>query len=86
MWFKMNRLSLLVQNGAKNLTFRRFITNGFNIPGGYRIDLWNSFKVQNLSVDFVGSLSNGPTVSEIKIMKGIQGGESMRLPARLMDG
>lgn len=36
-------------------------TDGFSFPGGYRIDLWNSFVAQNLSVDFVGSLSNGPS-------------------------
>ena len=36
------------------------ITDGGQLPGGYRTTLWNSFKASNLSVDFVGSLSNGP--------------------------
>lgn len=37
------------------------ITDGAQIPGGYRTNLWNSFKASSLSIDFVGSLSNGPS-------------------------
>jgi lysophospholipase L1-like esterase len=36
------------------------ITDGFSIPGGYRIELWNRFLTNGQSVDFVGSLMNGP--------------------------
>ncbi|WFE30336.1 cellulose binding domain-containing protein [Solwaraspora sp. WMMD791] len=36
------------------------ITDGFNVPGGYRIDLWQKFQAGGHSVDFVGSQSNGP--------------------------
>ncbi|ROO62363.1 lysophospholipase L1-like esterase [Micromonospora sp. Llam0] len=36
------------------------ITDGFNVPGGYRIDLWQKFQAGGYTVDFVGSQSNGP--------------------------
>nr|MDT0660011.1 GDSL-type esterase/lipase family protein [Micromonospora sp. DSM 115978] len=36
------------------------ITDGFNVPGGYRIDLWQKVVAGGYSVDFVGSLTNGP--------------------------
>ncbi|NJP99706.1 SGNH/GDSL hydrolase family protein [Streptomyces zingiberis] len=36
------------------------ITDGYNVPGGYRIDLWQKFVAGGHSVDFVGSASNGP--------------------------
>lgn len=36
------------------------ITDGFVVPGGYRIKLWNSIVNDGLKVDFVGSMSNGP--------------------------
>jgi lysophospholipase L1-like esterase len=36
------------------------ITDGFNVPGGYRIDLWQKFQTGRYTVDFVGSQSNGP--------------------------
>jgi lysophospholipase L1-like esterase len=36
------------------------ITDGYDIPGGYRIDLWRGVKDSGIDVDFVGSLQNGP--------------------------
>ena len=36
------------------------LTDGYNIPGGYRTDLWNKVITDGLSIDFVGSLTNGP--------------------------
>jgi lysophospholipase L1-like esterase len=37
------------------------ITDGANVPGGYRIELWRRLATQDrLSIDFVGSLRNGP--------------------------
>jgi lysophospholipase L1-like esterase len=36
------------------------ITDGYNIPGGYRIDLWRAVEDSGIDVDFVGSLRNGP--------------------------
>ena len=36
------------------------ITDGYNIPGGYRIDLWTHLQNRGWDVDFVGSMSNGP--------------------------
>ncbi len=37
------------------------ITDGFNVPGGYRVDLWQKFLAGGQQVDFVGSASNGPS-------------------------
>jgi lysophospholipase L1-like esterase len=37
------------------------ITDGYNVPGGYRIDLWQTLVEQRgYAIDFVGSLQNGP--------------------------
>jgi lysophospholipase L1-like esterase len=36
------------------------ITDGYETPGGYRIDLWRALKAKGYDVDFVGSLRNGP--------------------------
>nr|AFY23019.1 cellulose-binding family protein [uncultured bacterium] len=36
------------------------ITDGFNVPGGYRIDLWQKIVAGGRSADFVGSQTNGP--------------------------
>jgi lysophospholipase L1-like esterase len=37
------------------------LTDGFNVPGGYRIELWSLLAADGLCVDFVGSQSNGPS-------------------------
>jgi hypothetical protein len=31
------------------------ITDGFNVPGGYRVDLWQKLVAGGRTVDFVGS-------------------------------
>jgi lysophospholipase L1-like esterase len=36
------------------------ITDGYNLPGGYRIDLEDALVAGGHEVDFVGSLANGP--------------------------
>jgi lysophospholipase L1-like esterase len=36
------------------------ITDGLVVPGGYRIKLWRNIMNNGLTVDFVGSQSNGP--------------------------
>ncbi|MCG5463358.1 cellulose binding domain-containing protein [Micromonospora sp. MED01] len=36
------------------------ITDGFNVPGGYRIELWQRFTSGGYRIDFVGSQFNGP--------------------------
>ncbi|MGK2955527.1 MAG: SGNH/GDSL hydrolase family protein [Solirubrobacterales bacterium] len=36
-------------------------TDGFNVPGGYRIALEDGLNADGFAVDFVGSLSNGPS-------------------------
>ncbi|HEY9060498.1 MAG TPA: GDSL-type esterase/lipase family protein, partial [Pseudobacteroides sp.] len=37
------------------------ITDGLTVPGGYRIKLWKSITGNGQTVDFVGSMSNGPS-------------------------
>jgi lysophospholipase L1-like esterase len=36
------------------------LTDGYNIPGGYRIRLASVFETDGVAFDFVGSLQNGP--------------------------
>jgi hypothetical protein len=36
------------------------ITDGFTVPGGYRVDLWQKIVASGRTIDFVGSQSNGP--------------------------
>jgi lysophospholipase L1-like esterase len=37
------------------------ITDGTQIPGGYRIKLWSNIQSAGKTMDFVGSMKNGPT-------------------------
>jgi lysophospholipase L1-like esterase len=37
------------------------ITDGFGVPGGYRIKLWSLIQNLGATIDFVGSLTNGPS-------------------------
>jgi lysophospholipase L1-like esterase len=36
------------------------ITDGFNVPGGYRVELRKRLLADGFDIDFVGSMSNGP--------------------------
>jgi lysophospholipase L1-like esterase len=46
--------------GVRVMPLGDSITDGFTVPGGYRIGLWQRFVNDGYRVDFVGSLSNGP--------------------------
>src|SRR3954453_11137248 len=46
--------------GVRVMPLGDSITDGFTVPGGYRIGLWQKFVAGGFPVDFVGSLSNGP--------------------------
>lgn len=46
--------------GVRVMPLGDSITDGGNVPGGYRIDLWQKFVAGGHDVDFVGSMSNGP--------------------------
>ena len=46
--------------GVRVLPLGDSITDGFNVPGGYRIDLWRTLAAAGHPVDFVGSQFNGP--------------------------
>ncbi|MEU0808244.1 SGNH/GDSL hydrolase family protein [Streptomyces sp. NPDC005970] len=47
--------------GVRVMPLGDSITDGFNVPGGYRVDLWQKFVAAGRNVDFVGSMSNGPS-------------------------
>ncbi|MDJ0556128.1 MAG: SGNH/GDSL hydrolase family protein [Microcoleaceae cyanobacterium MO_207.B10] len=36
------------------------ITDGYNVPGGYRINLWKKLIDEGFNFEFVGSMKNGP--------------------------
>lgn len=36
------------------------ITDGYNVPGGYRISLWQALEERGDRIEFVGSQENGP--------------------------
>lgn len=46
--------------GVKVMPLGDSITDGFNVPGGYRINLWQRLAAGGYTVDFVGSGFNGP--------------------------
>lgn len=46
--------------GVRIMPLGDSITHGHNIPGGYRINLWNHLATGGYTVDFVGSQFNGP--------------------------
>jgi lysophospholipase L1-like esterase len=47
--------------GVRVMPLGDSITDGLTVPGGYRIDLWQKLVAGGYTVDFVGSLANGPT-------------------------
>lgn len=47
-------------NGVRIMPLGDSITDGFNVPGGYRIDLWRQLGAGGYTADFVGSGFNGP--------------------------
>ncbi|MFD0200452.1 MULTISPECIES: GDSL-type esterase/lipase family protein [Saccharothrix] len=48
-------------SGVKVMPLGDSITDGFNVPGGYRVDLWQKLVASGRTVDFVGSMTNGPS-------------------------
>ncbi len=46
--------------GVRIMPLGDSITDGFNVPGGYRSDLWQYLVADGHTDDFVGSQSNGP--------------------------
>jgi lysophospholipase L1-like esterase len=46
--------------GVRVMPLGDSITDGFNVPGGYRTGLWQRFAPAGLTVDFVGTQFNGP--------------------------
>jgi lysophospholipase L1-like esterase len=46
--------------GVRVMPLGDSITDGLTVQGGYRIDLWQKLVADGHTVDFVGSLANGP--------------------------
>ena len=46
--------------GVRVMPLGDSITDGLNVPGGYRIGLWQRLVADGYTVDFVGSQFNGP--------------------------
>jgi len=46
--------------GVRVMPLGDSITDGFNVPGGYRVDLWQKLVAGGYRIDFVGSQFNGP--------------------------
>jgi len=46
--------------GVRVMPLGDSITDGYNVPGGYRINLWQQLAAGRYTVDFVGSGFNGP--------------------------
>ncbi len=49
------------------------ITDGYNVPGGYRIDLWQHLLDRGHTIDFVGTQTNGPDALPDKEHQGHSG-------------
>src|SRR5437762_1167902 len=47
-------------SGVRVMPLGDSITDGFNVPGGYRINLWQRLASGGRTVDLVGSGFNGP--------------------------
>jgi len=47
--------------GVRVMPLGDSITDGYNVPGGYRINLWQRMASGGYTVDFVGSGFNGPS-------------------------
>jgi len=63
------------------MPFGASITDGYNVPGGYRIHLWALVDMADKSIDFVGSLSNGPSELPDKEHEGHSGWKIAELDA-----
>ena len=59
-WTLVAPASAESNGGVRVMPLGDSITDGFNVPGGYRIGLWRQFGVGGYTVDFVGSQFNGP--------------------------
>lgn len=59
------------------------ITDGITVPGAYRIKLWNTITSAGYKVDFVGSLSGGPSQLGDKDHEGHSGWRIDQIDAKI---
>ena len=61
------------------------ITDGHNVPGGYRVRLWERFRADGHIVEFVGSGRNGPASLESQNHEGHTGWRIDEIDASISD-
>ncbi|WP_216319201.1 SGNH/GDSL hydrolase family protein [Deinococcus aestuarii] len=59
------------------------ITDGYNVPGGYRVNLFQKLAARGPGIDFVGSLSNGPAQLQDRDHEGRSGWRIDELAAQV---
>lgn len=59
------------------------ITDGYNVPGGYRVDLEDDLVAEGINFDFVGTLANGPAGLAHKNHEGHNGFEIGQVSSRI---
>ncbi|WP_433321367.1 hypothetical protein ACQP0U_31695 [Micromonospora sp. CA-269861] len=64
--------------GVRVMPLGDSITEGTQVPGGYRIGLWQRLVNGRYTVDFVGSQFNGPASLVTTTTRGIPAGASTR--------
>jgi lysophospholipase L1-like esterase len=71
--------------GVRIMPLGASITHGYNVPGGYRIGLWQRFVTDGYSVDFVGSGANGPDSLGDRDHEGHSGWRIDQIAAKVAD-
>jgi lysophospholipase L1-like esterase len=71
--------------GVRVMPLGASITDGFNMPGGYRVGLWQRLASGGFTVDFVGSAANGPTSLGDRDHEGHTGWRIDQLDAKVAD-
>ncbi|NJO19795.1 MAG: hypothetical protein HC838_06605 [Spirulinaceae cyanobacterium RM2_2_10] len=59
------------------------ITDGYNLPGGYRFPLWQALRDRGYPIDFVGSQQNGPATWPEREHEGHSGWKIAQIHQRL---
>src|SRR5687767_14261331 len=61
------------------------ITDGYQIPGGWRLAFLQRARAANLAIDFVGSMNNGPTDFDDREHEAHSGWEVHQIDAQIVE-